>query len=431
MASILLSFVGQQDPFSEHTNKEGSIVTLVRHLWEKQCEIKRVVLLHTQNTQQGAEDTKEWLESEAVKLANNCIELIPVSNALSRDPVNLLLAVNEARKGIERGLEYFSKGDKLEFNASSGTPVMKSAWTVLQAAGYAPHSSVWQVRNPQQVQSGQTRVFETNVDTFKREFDVKVIQRQIRDYNYSGALVTLSETGLDAPVMEGLLNYAQCRISFDFQRAHTFIQPLRDFVDDRWIKQIAALRQKDQRALVREIYFNALIKLNNQNYSEFLIFVSGFQERLLWILVSEGLGLKRIPQSPQSKSAEFWQKINHCDSGALLDYLENYRLDNGRVLRLEHDKAPSRLLLKALARYFLQENVSLVNLIARLDDIGGDRNTFVHQFEGVSEIANQAEIQATLRNILKQIHNYNPTNPFDTLNQNLCDLLDKFLRPLT
>jgi hypothetical protein len=58
MASILLSFFGQQDPFFEHTNQEGSIVTLVRHLGEKQCEIKRVVLLHTQDTQQGAEDTK-------------------------------------------------------------------------------------------------------------------------------------------------------------------------------------------------------------------------------------------------------------------------------------------------------------------------------------------------------------------------------------
>jgi hypothetical protein len=89
--------------------------------------------------------------------------------------VNLLLAVNEARNGIERGLEYFTKGDNLEFNASSDTPVMKSAWTVLQAAGYAPHSSVWQVRNPKQIQTGQTRVFETNVDTLKREFDVKVI----------------------------------------------------------------------------------------------------------------------------------------------------------------------------------------------------------------------------------------------------------------
>lgn len=36
MASILFSFVGNQDPVSHNTNEEGSIVTLVRYLLAQQ-----------------------------------------------------------------------------------------------------------------------------------------------------------------------------------------------------------------------------------------------------------------------------------------------------------------------------------------------------------------------------------------------------------
>ncbi|MGL5193318.1 MAG: hypothetical protein ACRC8Y_06905, partial [Chroococcales cyanobacterium] len=127
MASIILSFVGNQDPVSDSTGEEGSIVTLVRHLLQEQnVTIKHILLLHTQETQERAELTKGWLEDEPIALPGDYIQLIPVSQALSLDPVNLLLAANEARKGIEQGLQYFSPGDQLQFNASSGTPVMKS-----------------------------------------------------------------------------------------------------------------------------------------------------------------------------------------------------------------------------------------------------------------------------------------------------------------
>ena len=40
---------------------------------------------------------------------------------------------------------------------------MKSAWNILQAAGYARNSRVWQIRNPDKIQAGQDQVFQTNV----------------------------------------------------------------------------------------------------------------------------------------------------------------------------------------------------------------------------------------------------------------------------
>lgn len=432
MASIILSFVGNQDPVSDRgTEEEGSIVTLVRHLLEEQkTTIKHIILLYTQETQDRAELTKGWLEDEPIQFPGDRIQLIPVSPALSLDPVNLLLAVNEARKGIEQGLQYFSPGDQLQFNASSGTPVMKSAWSVLQAAGYAPHSQVWQIRNPKTMQPGQSRVFTTNVNTLKREFDIKVIKRQIKDYNYSGALVSLSESGLEHEVLQGLLNYAQYRISFDFNRASTTLTQISQFIDPRWHQEISGLRQKNQPALVREIYWNGLIKLKNKNYSEFLIFLSGFQERFVWMLVSQALDVSTVPTNQNYNLIQFWKKVKAHETGKFYSYLQTYKLKNGNSLRFDEEQLPNRFLLKIMVEYFT-EFKPLFDLLSHLDEACLDRNNFVHNFEGVSEIGNLDKILAAMRKLLSQTNNYTKENPFDSLNETLSAHLDQLVKPLT
>jgi hypothetical protein len=431
MASIILSFVGNQDPVSDNTGEEGSIVTLVRHLLQEQkATIKQILLLHTQETQDRAELTKGWLEDEPIALPGDCIQLIPVSPALSLDPVNLLLAANEARKGIEQGLQYFSPGDQLQFNASSGTPVMKSAWNVLQAAGYAPHSQVWQIRNPNAMKEGQQRVFATNVDTLKREFDIKVIKRQIQDYNYSGALVTLQESNFELDILEGLLNYAQYRISFDFNRASTVLTPIASFIDSQWHQQISGLRQKNQPALLREIYWHGLIKLKNQNYSEFLILASGFQERFVWMLVTQELGIATVPTNHDVDITKFWKALKIHDSGNLDIYLKNYQLRKGRQLVVDYQKLPNRFLLKIMVEYFPNFKSSF-DLLSELDETCSDRNNFVHNFEGVSKIDNLDKILAVMRKLLTQANNYSKENPFDLLNETLNAHLDQLVKPLT
>jgi hypothetical protein len=92
MSSIILSFVGQQDPFSGNTNTEGSIVTLTKHLVEIEQEIKYIFLLYTKGTAAGAIDTRDWLNTE-LKIAPEQIETIPLNEALSQDPIDLMLAV--------------------------------------------------------------------------------------------------------------------------------------------------------------------------------------------------------------------------------------------------------------------------------------------------------------------------------------------------
>jgi hypothetical protein len=87
MASIILSFIGEQDPYSGKTKEEGSIVTLVKHLLSENIEIAHLFLLFTKDLHEGAKLTEEWLKEEIGLTAE--IELIAVDVALSEDPIDI------------------------------------------------------------------------------------------------------------------------------------------------------------------------------------------------------------------------------------------------------------------------------------------------------------------------------------------------------
>lgn len=424
-SSIVLSFVGQQDPYSESTNTEGSIATLIRHLLDQKYNIRRVILLHTQDVAQKASDTKHWLQDKPFNLSEESIELVPVGEELSTDPVSLLLAVQEARKGLDKAIPYLSKQDRLEFNASSGTPVMKTSWSLLQAAGYASHSSVWQVRNPKQIQEGQSHVFQTNVDTLKNEFDFKVVKRQIEDYNYSGALVTIKDSNLSTNLILALLQYGQYRLAFDFDRAFNAIQPFTNLVAPEFISEISSLRQKNSIALFKEVYFKSIIKLENQLYADFLVDVFRFQEGFLRFLVATKLGFN-LPEKI-TETQGFWNKIERFDGGIIYKLLNQYRLNNGEQLKFGQG-FPSRILLMAILECYPQEFERLLEPLRQLNDYCEQRNRCVHSFEGVSDLQDGDKIVKILRDILRQKTAIPDNNSFNVLNSKICCLLAEFLQ---
>ena len=421
MASIILSFVGQQDPYSETTNEEGSILTLIKHLLSQNSQIRQTILLHSQTLTQNAIDTKELLHDE-LGLDLGAIETIVVSDELSKDPVNLYLAVQEARKGLEYAKPFLSKQDRLEFNASSGTPVMKNAWSILQAAGYASHSYVWQVRNPKTMKAGQLRVFQTNVNALKNEFDFQVLERQIKNYNYSGALVTLESSNLFTPLIKALLEYGNSRLAFDFNRAFKAIQPVANDVDRQLITQISQLRQKNQLALFKEVYFKAETKLKNQQYADFLIDVFRFQEGFLKYLVETKLGSQgvRLPKK-SNQTKNFWEQVEKLEDGKLYEYIKRMNSDGA------HPKGfPNRYNMAGILKYY-QESPELLRDLEELNDYCDARNRIVHNFEGISELEDAAKILKTMRQILQQQVQVPKENPFNVLNQTISDLLRQSL----
>jgi hypothetical protein len=411
MASIILSFVGNQDPFSGDTDREGSIVSLVNHLvLETDRKIKHIFLLATDGTLSGAKDTQEWLNSE-FSLTVESIEIISVDEALSQDPIDILLATNAAKAVLSQATKLISLGDILEFNASSGTPAMKSTWSILQSAGYAPHSRVWQVRNPQQMQPGQERVFATDLSGLKAEFDRNVIQQQLTDYNYSGALATIKDSGLNNELVAALLNYGHRRLCFDFDRAHTAIGQYKKVLPDYLFTEIANLRQKNLTALLKELYFIADIKIRNQSYSDFLTIVSQFQENFLRVLM-EDIGLK--PPIEYRDLDPFWAKVRNFDNGNLYQQLVNDRIATDKWVYVP--------VMSKIVKYTNQHQ-SLLQISARLQQYCQDRNNYIHKLEGISQLDRADLILNDLKNILKQLTQVPDLHSFDRLNQDILDLL--------
>jgi hypothetical protein len=420
MASIILSFVGQQDPVSDHTREDGSIVSLLRHLVTTQNTIKQVMLLYTSGkngTQERAELTQGWLMDAPFHLPQDAIALVPVGDGLSNDPVDLFLAVQAARQGLEMAIAQCNTQDTLEFNASSGTPVMKSTWSILQAAGYAPRSRLWQVRNPKEQQTHQARVFQTNIQVLRQEFDIRVIQQQLQAYNYNGALATLKSSGLSTPLLEAMLIYGHCRLSLDFASAKEAIAPVDSLIHHRWSQEVKALLHRNALALLREAYFNSVVELKNQKFSDFLVRVSQFQEKALQHFVNEQLsGYPQLPRSFEATKT-FWDTLSHRHPD-LYQFLVDYRF-RGNPLRLE--RFPNRPTLIAILEH---GRLPVLDPLQTLNSYCEQRNQYIHQFEGISDMDGVDEILKTMRLVLEHLGYGDFTNPFNVLNQEILEALN-------
>lgn len=416
MASIVLSFVGNQDPFGSKSG-EGSIVTLVKYLVENGKKIKKAILIYTEGTANGAKDTKDWLVTE-LGIGGEDVELVPASWELSNDPTDLLKAAQEARRGLDLARLTLEKGDRIEFNASSGTPAMKSAFSILQAAGYVANGQVWQVRNPSEMREGQMRVFATDVGVLRQEFDRKVIQKQIADFNYAGAVESLRFSSLEKDRAIALLEYGRCRMAFDFNLAFTHLQVVVNDVPSQLLQEISELRQRKLDAIAKELYFNAVIRYENREFSEFLVLLTQFQECVLALLIKRKLGLD-LPSNYQ-ETGIFWEQVRTADGGQPLAALQDAYQRRGWRLTMEgFTKRPQ--LIGLLSCYGdLEQLIELVNF---LNEYCEQRNRCVHRFEGISEVENGVELVAKLKRLIKMLVALPSENPFDVLNQKVYDLI--------
>lgn len=420
MASILLSFVGNQDPVSDNTREDGSIVSLVRYLVTQGQTIKRVILLYTtgeSSTADRADLTRGWLTDAPFHLDPSAVELLPVGDDLSHDPVNLWLAVQAAQQGLAVALAVVAATDRLEINGSSGTPVMKSAWSILQAAGFAPKSRLWQVRNPKEQRPGQERIFESNIQVLRQAFDIRVIQQQLQDYNYMGALTTLRAAGLATPTLSALLTYGHQRLSLDFGGAKDTLKEVSTLSIQPWQRSVEVLLQRDAQALMQEAYFNGVVELRNRQFSDFLVRVSQFLELALNHFVL--LQLDQRPSLPRNfdDTAQFWRNLSQ-NRPQLYQFLEEYRY-RGNHLRL--DGFPNRPVLLAILEYGQYPQLTELQFLGACCE---QRNRYIHQFEGISELEDANAILQALRQILGSLYLHDFTSPFNQLNDAITQLLE-------
>jgi CRISPR-associated protein (Cas_Csm6) len=300
--------------------------------------------------------------------------------------------------------------DTLELNASSGTPAMKGAWSLLQAAGYAPRSHVWQIRNPKEQDKNQSRVFSSDVQFLKQEFDLKVIKQQVADYNYSGALSTLKTCGLETDLLTALLTYGRCRMSFDFDKAEKALEPVKHDVDEQLIREISELQKRSLAALSRECYLNAITKLKNREYAEFLTLVASFQENTLRAMIWQKTSI-------DLRDSNHWSEFQKIDNGKLYKYLKtSYK---NRLPNFMDGPA----MMKTLEYYSDFSNVR--TMFKELKQYIKARNNQIHRLEGTSEIQEQAKLLKTLRELLGKISTIPEENSFNILNKQIFELLNR------
>ncbi|MGF1539288.1 MAG: hypothetical protein ACFCU5_02380 [Pleurocapsa sp.] len=425
MSSILLSFVGNQDPGSEGTDTEGSIVTLTKHLLEQNHKIKGAILLYTSGTEDAAVFTKEWLlsEVEQLSIAPEQIELIPVDEKLSQDPVDLLLATQEAKKAIALAQEKLQSGDRLELNSSSGTPAMKSSWSIVQASGLAPNSHLWQVRNPKKMLPEQERVFESDITVLKKTIDIQTIKKQIACHNYNGALITFKNSNLIDNGISNLLQCASLRLSSAFKASFEKIEKHAKFCGDRFHQQSKNLAARQHQEIIKEIYFQAEIKAKNQEYSEVLVKIFVFQESVLFYLLKQ----KLLPKQDinlvmnENLSNKLDLAIANYRNGELKRYLNNYKLNGDRQLILSNGY--NRTVMTAIIEYLCGKDAEIYQLLKKLDVDCQKRNDYIHQLKGISKLESQ-ETTSNMRQILKVLKINIKPNPFEEINQKIDDLLN-------
>ena len=429
--SILISFIGNQDPFARKKSEtdpdtEGSLVSMVKHLQlEQERQFIAVFLLYSQATEMGAKDTRDWLITE-YELDEAVIQLMPISQELSDDPINVTLATLEARKALDQAQEILDReeADWIDFNASSGTPAMKQTWGILQAAGYANDSNVWQVRDPNRMQPGQERVFTMNLKTLKTEFDFKVVSRLLDQYDYAGAdsYLALSKGALNQSLIRQLLQYGRTRLSFDFEEADKKAAYLTSELSSFSLRSLKNLKERDSKALVREIYWKAKIRAENRDYSDFLVLVFAFIEQRLRIETKESLG---IPQYLWNKEWEkspletkVYRAINEHDNGKLRQYINKKKKEKNWKY-----ESLNRPMLLIIATYFKSPHLEAFK---SLDKYAPDRNKYVHEMEGVSLLNESTQILQTMKVLVKSVVNLPEQTPFDTLNQLIREKLEHF-----
>lgn len=295
---------------------------------------------------------------------------------------------------------------------------MKSAFSILQAAGYVANGQVWQVRNPSEMREGQMRVFATDVGVLRQEFDRKVIQKQIADFNYAGAVESLRFSSLANDRAIALLEYGRCRMAFDFNLAFTHLQVVVNDVPSQLLQEISELRQRKLDAIARELYFNAVIRYENREFSEFLVLLTQFQECVLALLIKRRLGLD-LPSNYQ-ETGIFWEQVMTADGGQPLAALQDAYQSRGWRLTMEgFTKRPQ--LIGLLSCYGdLEQLIGLVNF---LNEYCEQRNRCVHRFEGISEVENGVELVAKLKRLIKMLVALPSENPFDVLNQKVYMLI--------
>ncbi len=183
MARVLISAVGNRDPYDEKNRNKGPILTTLDHL-----NTDSVLLVYNtppapRNMEQNALETEKALQQyQGVQ-----VEMFPLELP---DPTDYDAVLEAFRKTAEEISKKYIQ-DELLIAVSSGTPQMQAAWLLLISQGLLP-AQAYYTSDPKYVTQEQSPVRSISVAFLQEDALLKTARRHFHSFHFHGAASTLN-----------------------------------------------------------------------------------------------------------------------------------------------------------------------------------------------------------------------------------------------
>ncbi|MBN1964766.1 MAG: hypothetical protein JW910_08975 [Anaerolineae bacterium] len=330
--------------------------------------------------------------------------------------------------------------ERLYMEVSGGTPAMTSMLIVMGVEVFGERVRTLYVDR------GANRPYEVSVahELFARKTR-DTLRHQVELHAYAVARRTLEQSGVlissddrRRRLLDSLLEYADRRLAFDFERARAALQEARGLVTgeqqariQHWMHELESPDSSDH---LSELIHSASIKLRFGDYADFVQRVFRFQEATFRYMLDQ-FGVQYSNREGKFIRSD-WLK----SQSGLSDFLKNYRNPStGDPDEVKLDRPLNRFSLGAIVDFFVEKNSkwkrwqTVAQGLHRLSAVADLRNKGIsgHGFDGIGQADLQnaygespEKLLAGLSAIYQTIFGKAPgPNPYDAINALILDLI--------
>ena len=349
MLKVLLSYVGVQDPFSEQTNEEGSILALCRFL-----KPDVVYLIPTasglninSSTEENAELTRDWI-IDFKKDINTDVQIF-INSIKLEDPTDYSAILPKARSLVGEILQELSEFEyELHINCSSGTPQLKNSWMIMANGGVFDNPQLYQVGNPKYCTERIKKLEltfleeENTLHRIRRNIDEFLFQKIAEECGYLKRVSCYSYRKEKAGLLERIFSAYQ---SWDLIQYNDAYQRLKSVY-----YKIRHARDLDQLSEVLEQQVSILAKLHGQETRE---------NRYNLLDLFNNARRRFVRRDYTDTLSRFWRIYE----GTLYHHLrENYQVEPSDITKSENRKNA-----KLIRDYFTEQKNYCPNRLSMRD----------------------------------------------------------------
>lgn len=325
-------------------------------------------------------DGRQHQETRRLRLSKRQIHVHTIEGSPA-DYDNMLRTFDRELPRMRRWIE--RERDRVYLEVTGGTPAMTSMLIVAGVDAFGRRTRTLYVER------GADRPYAVGIG---RRFFARRAQATLGEqlclFAYPAAKATLErDADLIAPdvedyaVVAALLDYADRRLAFDFERARDALHRACRYAGPKHRPQIRyrqrELQRPDSAALLSELVHSTRIKYEMGDYADFTQRLFRFQEGCFRHL-AEQMGL-RYDRGDERHAHMDWVR----DVAGLTDFLADYTAPTGRAYgRIDLEGRPlNRVSLGAIVDFFVQRGDPWVEL--------GDPVEKLHRLSAVAELRNK------------------------------------------